>query len=131
MAKRSVVVVSDDIDGSEGAETLGFTFAGVDYEIDLGPANTKAYGKARADADKVLEKARVEAARILAPFLNHATPVIPRKGPAVKRGKATTDKAQNKAIRAWAVKKGLDVAERGRIRADIVEQYHREAGKAK
>jgi hypothetical protein len=39
------------------------------------------------------------------------------------------ERDQNKAIRAWAQRKGLEVAPRGRIKSEIVEQYHREAGR--
>ncbi|MGH3997546.1 MAG: histone-like nucleoid-structuring protein Lsr2, partial [Pseudonocardiaceae bacterium] len=39
MAKRTVVTVIDDIDGSEGAETVSFGLDGVNYEIDLAEVN--------------------------------------------------------------------------------------------
>jgi hypothetical protein len=39
-------------------------------------------------------------------------------------GAATADREQNQAIREWAKKKGLKVSERGRIPAEIAEQYH-------
>jgi hypothetical protein len=45
------------------------------------------------------------------------------------RRPAVAEREQNKAIRAWAVRKGMDVAPRGRIRTDIIEAYHREAGR--
>src|SRR4051794_41194707 len=35
MAQRVNVVLVDDIDGSDAAETVGFALDGVDYEIDL------------------------------------------------------------------------------------------------
>lgn len=39
MAKKIVVSVIDDIDGSEWAETVSFGLDGVSYEIDLAKAN--------------------------------------------------------------------------------------------
>jgi hypothetical protein len=39
MAKKIVMTVVDDIDGSEGAETASFGLDGVNYEIDLAKAN--------------------------------------------------------------------------------------------
>jgi len=45
------------------------------------------------------------------------------------RGGAVAEREQNKAIRAWALRKGLDVAPRARIKQDVVDQYHREAGR--
>lgn len=41
MAQRVVVTLSDDIDGSEAAETIAFGLDGKSYEIDLNPANAK------------------------------------------------------------------------------------------
>jgi hypothetical protein len=38
------------------------------------------------------------------------------------------EREQNQAIRAWAQRKGLPVAPRGRIKKEIVEQYHQRAG---
>ncbi|GAA2021801.1 hypothetical protein GCM10009819_00400 [Agromyces tropicus] len=42
MAKRTIVTLVDDIDGSEAAETVSFSVEGVDYEIDLSAANATA-----------------------------------------------------------------------------------------
>ncbi|MFC5004191.1 histone-like nucleoid-structuring protein Lsr2 [Dactylosporangium cerinum] len=36
--------------------------------------------------------------------------------------------APNRAIREWALSKGIEVSDRGRIRSDLVERYHAEAG---
>ena len=41
VAQRVVVTLSDDIDGSEAAETVAFGLDGKSYEIDLNPANAK------------------------------------------------------------------------------------------
>ena len=35
MAKKTVVLLEDDIDGSEATETLSFALDGSEYEIDL------------------------------------------------------------------------------------------------
>ena len=40
-------------------------------------------------------------------------------------GSTSADREQNQAIREWARKRGLKVSDRGRIPADIVEQYHK------
>src|SRR5260370_38884316 len=39
MTRSVSVVITDDIDGSEGAKTVSFSFEGVPYEIDLGETN--------------------------------------------------------------------------------------------
>jgi len=36
----------------------------------------------------------------------------------------SADRAQNQAIRDWAKRNGLQVSERGRIPAEIIEKYH-------
>ena len=46
MAKKTVVTVVDDLDGSESAETVTFAYGGTTYEIDLGPANRDALNAA-------------------------------------------------------------------------------------
>jgi len=51
-------------------------------------------------------------------------PIAGGNGARTSGGAATADREQNQAIREWAKKKGLKVSERGRIPADIVEQYH-------
>ena len=48
MAQRVVVTLSDDIDGSEAAETIAFGLDGKSYEIDLNQANAKKLRKALA-----------------------------------------------------------------------------------
>ena len=41
MAQKIVLI--DDLDGSEGSETLTYTVNGQDYEIDLSEANVKKF----------------------------------------------------------------------------------------
>jgi Lsr2 len=103
MASITTVVVSDDIDGSEGAETVTFAIDGVTYEIDL----------AKKNRDK-LEHA-------LAPYVDVARKVNRRRGRSGTRQLgARTDRA---LVRAWARDQGLTVSERGRIGAEIMQQY--------
>jgi hypothetical protein len=105
----------DDIDGGEAEETVKFAIDGVQYEIDL---STKNAAKMR-DA--------------LAPFVAAGTKAGRAAG-AVRvnaprgRGSAATDRDQNRAIREWAQSKGIKVSDRGRIKQEIVDRYHAEAG---
>ena len=101
MAKRMNTVVTDDLDGSSAAEAVSFSFDGLAYEIDLGPANRQRMQKA------------------LQPFIDAGRRAGRRKP---SRGASTRLKAA--AIRAWAKDEGLDVAERGRISADVVRKYN-------
>jgi len=67
--------------------------------------------------------------KALAPFIEHGRTV--RAGDSRqrrRRGAASTSRAADtKAIREWARQQGLQVSERGRIPAEIVERYEREA----
>jgi nucleoid-associated protein Lsr2 len=114
MAKTTIVQLVDDLDGSEAHETIKFGLDGLSYEIDLSNKNA----------------AKLRTA--LQTYVDHGTRISGRVMAASRGGArrpAVAEREQNKAIRAWAVRKGLDVAPRGRIRSDIVEQYHREAGR--
>ena len=108
MAQRVNVVLVDDIDGSDAAETVSFALDGVDYEIDL--------------SDQHAEELR-EAVSL---YVGHAR----RTGGRRKSGKRSSGAAaENGAvasaadIRAWARENGWDVPERGRVSADVREAY--------
>jgi hypothetical protein len=105
MVQSVSVIVTDDMDGSAGAETVSFAFDGTSYEIDLSARN----------------RARLEKA--LAPFIEAG-----RKSPRRSRARAASRAGGNgstdrTAVRAWARTAGLNVSERGRISADIIRQY--------
>ncbi len=42
------MIITDDLDGSENAETVSFGFRGVSYEVDLGKKNQAKLEKALA-----------------------------------------------------------------------------------
>jgi hypothetical protein len=115
MARTVQVQLLDDIDGSKADETLKFGLDGTLYEIDV---NAKHAEKLRTTLAKYIEKSRkLGKGRVVA-----------TRGRAAATP-ARTDREQNQAIRDWAKAKGLGVSDRGRIPADIVEQYHKEAGR--
>jgi uncharacterized membrane protein len=103
MAKTVAVVISDDLDGSDGAETVTFGLDGVTYEIDLA------------------EKNRVKFEKALAPYVEHGRRV--RQQHRASRGASASPRVDRAAIRAWAKANGLKVSERGRISADVIAQY--------
>ncbi|MEU0765389.1 histone-like nucleoid-structuring protein Lsr2, partial [Streptomyces microflavus] len=45
------------------------------------------------------------------------------------RGRVTTDREQNQAIRDWAKKAGKSISDRGRIPQEVVNEYHAQAGR--
>lgn len=110
MAQRTVIELVDDLDGKalkqgEG-ETVNFELDNVAYEIDVSTAN----------ADKFRQA--------LAPYISAARTVSRRRG-ARRAGRSTSrDREQLRAIREWARQTGLQVAERGRIPAEVEEAYN-------
>ncbi|KPI29852.1 Lsr2 [Actinobacteria bacterium OK074] len=101
MAQRVVVTLSDDIDGSEAAETIVFGLDGKSYEIDLNQANAKKLRKALAPY--------VEAGRKKA-----------KSGRTYTHTAITPDPA---AVRAWARSNKLEVPPRGRIPKKVYEAF--------
>jgi hypothetical protein len=113
VAKETITKLIDDIDGSVAHETVTFGLDGSLYEIDLSTKNAK---KLRGELASYVENGSRVTAR----------PALAGRGRS--RG-ATGDKEQNKAIREWAMRKGLDVSTRGRLRQEIIDEYHRSAGR--
>jgi Lsr2 len=103
MAQTTIITVTDDIDGSEGAETVTFSFAGQAYEIDL---TAKNLGKFRKGLQPFIDSGRKASRQATA-------------RPAHSR----TTRNNSSAIRVWAAGQGLAVSERGRIPAAIVAKY--------
>ena len=46
MAKRTVITLIDDIDGTDAAETIAFTIDGASYEIDVSADNAAKFRSA-------------------------------------------------------------------------------------
>lgn len=111
MAQQTKVILTCDLETAEkpATETIGFTFEGTPYEIDL--------------CDKHAKQLR----DAMGPFVSSARRVTSR-GSGRRRGRATTsggsDRERTQAIREWARKKGIAVSERGRLPADVIAQYH-------
>lgn len=104
MARKTIVELIDDIDGSRATGTIEFGLDGVTYEIDLNDENS---AKMRGELSAWIEKARRIGGR------RH------RGGSSASTGSKDTAK-----IRAWAREKGYTVSDRGRISADIRRAYY-------
>jgi hypothetical protein len=112
VAQRTVVQLTDDLDGksiAEGkGETVRFGLDNQDYEIDLGEKNAQAL---RAVVGKYVDAGR-------------------RVGGGSRGGRTRTAAATSarrdydpKAVRAWAEEQGLEVSARGRVPADLVTKF--------
>jgi hypothetical protein len=108
MAQKTVVLLQDDLDGGTADETVSFALDGVAYEIDLSAKNA---GKLRDALATYVSAARRTGGR-----------ATRGRGRAAARGGGQPSTSE---IRAWAREQGLDVSERGRIPAAIVEQYEK------
>lgn len=106
MAQRVQVMLIDDVDGSEGAETVTFALDGVTYEIDLSEKNA---AKMRGD---------------LASWVGHGRRVSGRSSASRPARKAPGGGTDSSAVREWARSNGHEVSERGRISAAVMDAYN-------
>jgi hypothetical protein len=109
VVQKVTVVLEDDLTGGPAEQTIQFAFEGTDYEIDLNAKNAAAFNKQ------------------LAPYVEHAR----RAGRAQPRRSGLTAAGRQRSgdIRAWAKEHGLAVSERGRIPANVVDQYNAAGGR--
>ncbi len=113
MAQRTIVQLTDDLDGkpiSEGkGETIRFSLDRQDYEIDLAEKNAKGL---RNDLAKYVSAARRTGGG--------------RSAGGRGRGRSGSGSGRDydpKAVRAWAESQGIQVSQRGRVPADLVAQF--------
>jgi nucleoid-associated protein Lsr2 len=102
MATKIQTLLVDDLDGGEAAGTIRFALDGTQYEIDLSAAHGD------------------ELRSALARYLTHARKTGGTTRKAARSGSGTLDTAK---VREWAKEQGIEVKERGRVPADIVEKY--------
>ena len=105
MASRTIILLEDDVDGSQAEETIEFGIDGTTYVIDLSDSNAK---KLRGAFDSYISKARKLSGK-----------------------RSTSRKASSavdlKAVRAWAASHGIELSSRGRVPVSVLQQY-RSAG---
>jgi hypothetical protein len=101
MVSRVITRMEDDVDGSEAAETVVLGLDGATWEIDLSEQNAK---KLRDDLSGYVSKARKVGGR--------------RR---TRDGKQSL--VDSASVRKWAQANGMELSQRGRIPADVVERY--------
>jgi len=102
VARREVVTVTDDFDGSDNARTVRFGLDGDTYEVDLSPVNEEE----------------------LRGFLSHYIQVGRRLSTSGRPYTTTNTGADSRAVRAWAAAGGITVSPRGRISAEVIDWFH-------
>jgi len=107
MAQRLILI--DDLDESEGAETITYTVNGQDYEIDLSEENAQRFYD------------------VLGPYIEKSRRVQRQAAPPSRRGDRRRSSGSERddipQIRAWADANGFEVSGRGRIRKDVIDAY--------
>jgi hypothetical protein len=106
------VMLIDDLDGSEGAETIRYSIDGQEYEVDLSEKNAERFRSVLKDFIDVSRE--VEQAPVLT-----LTPA--RSSRRQSSGGGGRDDIPQ--IRAWAESQGMDVSARGRIKKEIIDAY--------
>jgi hypothetical protein len=109
MAQKIQTLFIDDLDGSEAAGTVRFGLVGTEYEIDLSTAHSD-------ELRKALEQ-----------YVRHGrrTGGTARRAP---RGRRANDAVDTAKVREWAKEQGIEIKDRGRVPASVVEQYKTAAG---
>src|SRR3954451_16893768 len=104
MAQKVHIVLEDDLDGSDAAQTVTFGLDGTSYEIDLNDKNAASLRDA------------------LATYVGHGRKVSgSRRGRRSSSASAAAHSA--KEIRDWARSNGHKVPDRGRIPSDVREAF--------
>ena len=101
MVQQKRVIVTDDLDGSEGAKSYQFAWQNTVYEIDL------------------TDEHRDDLLRALQPYIEAG-----RRAGRRRTSAAPSSGDDRAAIRQWARENGYEVSDRGRISAAIVEAYN-------
>jgi hypothetical protein len=105
MAKRTRIIMIDDLDGEEiveGGKTVTFGHSGTSYEIDLTEKN------ARRLHD------------VLAPYIAAARRVGARS---LSTSAGPANKSELHAMRSWAKQQGFKVSDRGRVSKEVQQAY--------
>ena len=106
------IVLLDDLDGSEAAESLTFALDGASYAVDLNQENAQ------------------ELRDMLAPYIKVARPVRQANGspkytkkPVNSKRKVAHSGPTDSEVRAWARKRKISVNPTGRVPNRIKEQF--------
>jgi nucleoid-associated protein Lsr2 len=106
VATTTKVVLVDDLTGEPADTTVRFALDKTEYEIDLSNDNAS------------------ELRGAFARYVAAGRKTAPRGGrPGAQPEKRAYSGYDPAAVRAWAAGQGIKVSPRGRIRADVVEQY--------
>lgn len=104
MARKTQVILTDDVDGSEATQTVSFALDGVAYEIDLNESH----------ADQLREQ--------FESWIASGRRIGGRRTAGTRRFSGG-DPERTSRIREWARENGHEVSGRGRIASAVIEAY--------
>jgi hypothetical protein len=105
VAQKIQTLFIDDLDGGEAAGTVRFGLDGTEYEIDLSKEHTDALNSA------------------LGKYVEHARKVGGASRRQARGGRRNAEAVDTAKVREWAKAQGIDIKDRGRVPANIVEKY--------
>ncbi|WP_018657635.1 histone-like nucleoid-structuring protein Lsr2 [Actinomadura flavalba] len=105
MVQRVEVLLVDDMDGGKADETVTFSLDGVSYEIDLNKENAE----------------RLRAG--LKPFVRAGRRARPGAVKSARNARTQDNRERSADIRAWARRQGINLNDRGRIPAIVIERF--------
>lgn len=115
MAQKVHILLVDDIDGSEAAETVSFGLDGTSYEIDLNDQHA------------------AELRDALAPYVGNGRKVAGSRGGRRSSGSSGSSSSSSSSkndlgpsareVRDWARSNGFTVPDRGRIPGEVREAF--------
>jgi hypothetical protein len=119
VSKIQTVTFVDDLDGREldpeDAQTVSWSWLGVDYELDVSAANLDKIEQGKVTVAKLLKASTRVGGRRRSPSTAART----------KQGNSGGNSSSaNASIREWAAENGYEVSARGRIPNDVVEAYN-------
>lgn len=110
MAQQIQTLFIDDIDGGDAAGTVRFALDGTDYEIDLSTEHTDELHKA------------------LGIYIGHARKVGGTRRASLGAGRRGASTVDTHKVRKWAKEQGIDIRDRGRVPANVMDQYRTAVG---
>jgi hypothetical protein len=105
MAKKTTVLLVDDLNGEPADTTLRFGLDAREYEVDLTEENAR------------------ELRELFGRYIRAARRVSGRQRSTAAPAKPAFAGVDPAAVRAWAKGNGVEVSPRGRIKADVIEAF--------
>jgi hypothetical protein len=118
MVQKTLVVLVDDLDGSQAEDSVSFALDGATYEIDLSAEHAAAL---RDDLAPYVSAARQAGSSAGGNGRRSGG----QRGSAAGSGSSvsSSDRERTAQIRAWAREQGLKVNARGRVPNEVVQAY--------